>query len=115
MSKTFAHMTCNNNYQVITGHDIKTKDATSTPQESPLAYTTSEIELVIPSNAVEIVMRASTDIRIKTETGASDYFVLPADTTMVFGVAKRADAGESLYFIRDASNGTLNFYFVTVE
>ena len=59
-------------------------------------------------------MRPSTDIRVKNATGAADYYVLPADTTEVFGVAKIADAGGSVFFIRDSANGTLNFRFITL-
>ena len=108
--KTYAHTTCNNRYKVETGNNFTMSDNTGTPQTSPLAYSTTEIELKVPDNAVEIVMRPTTDIRVKTSTGASDYYVLQAGTTEVFWVAEL----DSIFFIRDAAGGVLNFRFITL-
>ena len=111
MAKTYAHTTCENHYQVMTWSRFQTTDGSWTPKASPLAYTTSEVELKFPTNAVEVVLYASTDIRIKETSGGTSYYVLPANQVEVIQGAKLAEADGSIYFIRDSANGTVNFRF----
>lgn len=99
-----------NNTPIMTGTGILTQDATGTPQTSPLAYTTGVVTIAIPENAAEMVFRASTDIRVSNVSDVSTYFVVPAGANWVIGLART----DTLYFQRDATSGTLNFYFVTV-
>lgn len=98
------------NHAIQVASTFLLQDATGTPQVSPLAYTTGEINLVVPSNAMELVIRATTDLRIKTTTSGTPYYVLPANTAQSFPV----NGLSSVYFIRDSASGTANFYFTTL-
>jgi|TARA_Y100000310_G_C20699561_1_gene828481 hypothetical protein len=111
MAKNFGSLPREDNQNAIpVGRALETSDITGTPQVSPLAYTTGEINLAIPTNAVEIVMRPSTDIRVAEAASSTPYYVVSAGTTHIFPVGGL----DNIYFIRDSANGTLNFYFVTV-
>lgn len=111
MAKDFATLhRDDNNIPIVTGCAFATQDSSGTPKTSPLAYSSSEIAITVPSNAAELVLLPSTAMRISEVTGMARYYVIPASTTLAFGVTRM----DTVYIKRDASDGTLNFYFITV-
>jgi|ETNvirenome_6_85_1030632.scaffolds.fasta_scaffold01699_8 hypothetical protein len=102
-----------NGPRIHTGSSISTSDATTVAQDSPLAYTTANLTLAIPTNAAEVSLRPSTDLRVSANSdpaGGDSYFVMEAGERIVIGVANIAN----LYVAGNASAGTLQFYFITV-
>lgn len=99
-----------NHEQIPTGCSILTHDSTGSPNNSPLSYSDSVINISIPVNAAEFVLKPSTDLRISENPAMSTYFVIGAGTVQAIGVARM----DNIYIIRDSADGTLNFYFVTV-
>jgi hypothetical protein len=83
---------------------------TPTPLNSPLAYLAATITLVPPDNAVRLVLIPSTALRISDDPGMARYYVVSA------GVETHVDVTlmSSVYILRDAVSGTLNFQFATV-
>ena len=86
-----------------------------TPQTSPLAYSNTTITIAIPTNAAEIHMRPSTDMRVSSTdntdpSSGGPYFVIPGGVMQPFGVS----GIDNIYIVRDTADGTLNFFFVTV-
>jgi len=109
MSKSYSNLAKDGSARVIqVATSIQTSDATGTPQTSPLAYTTALITaLTIPTRAAEIVLKPSTDLKVSEDSTMTSYFVILANTTQVFPLA-RAD---NFYVQGNSSDGTLNFYF----
>jgi len=99
-----------NQVEIPTGTSIQTFDATASSQDSPLAVSNSVITIAIPTNAAEIVFKPSAAMRVSEVVGMGTYFVVAADVTHAFGVARM----DNIYVIRDSGDLTLNFYFVLV-
>jgi hypothetical protein len=96
---------------VMTAKGFKTTDASGTPKASPLSVTTSESEIVFPSNAVELVIvNTSQDLRIYESTGSSSYCVLPANTGEVIQMGE----GGSVFLKGDSATAVVQFYFRTL-
>ena len=89
------------------------QDATpSTTIKSPLAVSSTEIDMVVPVNAVTIVCSpVGADVRVANTdagTATAPYRVIKDGTTLSLPVANMTD----LHFLRDAStNLTLHFHF----
>jgi hypothetical protein len=94
--------------QAATG--FVTRDGTATPLNSPLAYLTTTLSLTVPDNAVRLVLTPSTALRISDDPGMARYYVVPAGVEASFDVTLMS----SVYILRDAVSGTLNFQFATV-
>jgi hypothetical protein len=109
MSKIFKNLAKDGSARVIqVASEIKTEDATSTPQESPLAYTASTaIIIAIPTNAAELIINPSTNLRVSEESDLASYFVVDASAFHVIPVGRM----DSVYIKGDSADGTLNFYF----
>lgn len=99
-----------NKESMQTGTGILTTDISGTPKTSPLAYSSTILTIAIPENAAEVVFKPSTAMRVSEASNMSTYYVISAGTTHAFGVSRT----DNLYVVRDAGDGTLNFYFVTV-
>jgi len=86
-----------------------TQDATATPQTSPLTVSSTEIDIVVPNKAVEmIIVFTDQPFRISEVTGMARYFVLPAGYSHTLQVA----AATHVYLKRDtSSDATVQFYF----
>lgn len=99
-----------NENPINVGSAIETSDASGTPKDSPLAYSSSVITLSVPANAAEIVVRPTTDMRISEASNAATYYTVLAGTIHTFPLGRM----ENVYIVRDASDGTVHFYFITV-
>lgn len=112
MSKSYSNLCKDGSARVMqVASSIKTEDATSTPQESPLAYTTASVlTLTIPSDAAELIINPSTNLRVSEETAMGSYFVADASAFHVIPVGRT----DYIYIKGDAADGTLNFYFHVV-
>jgi len=89
--------------------NFSTQDATATPQTSPLTVSSTEIDLVVPNKAAELII-VFTDqaFRISEVTGMARYFVLPAGYSHTLQVA----GATHVYLKRDGtSDATVQFYF----
>lgn len=96
--------------QVASG--FQTKDGTGTPQTSPLTVSTTEIELVVPDGAAELVITVTdNDLAVAEATGliaAGQYVLIPGNTGEVIQVAR----GDSIFLKRaGASDCAVNFMF----
>ena len=97
--------------QVHTGNSVRMVDASGTPKESPYSFDTSIASISVPSDAAEVVLRPSVDMRVGVDDDLSDgYFVIPANVPYPFGLADE----DTLYFRGDTESGVLNFYFVII-
>jgi hypothetical protein len=95
--------------QTATG--FVTEDATApTPISSPLPYLTTIITLVVPANAVQLMMTPSTTLRVSEDPEMDRYCLVASGTQASFDVA----ALENVYIMGYASPGTVNFRFTTV-
>lgn len=99
-----------NRVPIMTGSGILTADATSSPQNSPLAITTGVTTIVVPPNAVEMVVIPSVAMRISEDAGMSTYFVLPASASWGIPLGNT----DQIYLRSDSGSGTLQFCFITV-
>lgn len=111
MARTYSNLARDASNAVIqAGNSFQTSDATASPNTSPLSYTGSVTTLVVPINALELVLTPSTALRISELVAMGTYNVISAGTTMAFGVAGMS----KVYIKQDSANGTLQFYFVIV-
>ena len=109
--KNFGALRKDSNHESIPfGGAFVTQDATGTPKTSPLAYSSSVITLTVPANAVKLVVLPTTDMRISDVSNAATYDVVPANTRETYDVANMS----AVYIVRDASDGSLRFRFITV-
>lgn len=100
-----------NRVPIQTANGFVTQDADSpAAQTSPLAYSDTEIEIVVPANAAEVVFFPSTDMRVSEVTGMAHYYKLKGGSVEAFGVADT----DSIYVVRDSADGVLNFRFLTI-
>lgn len=111
MARTYGNLATDaSNKAIQAGNSIQTSDATASPNNSPLAFTSAVTTLVVPINALELVVTPSTALQVSELVAMGTYNVISAGTTMAFGVA-----GMSKFYIKaDSSSGTLQFYFVIV-
>jgi hypothetical protein len=86
------------------------RDASATPLNPPLAYLTTTITLVVPDNAVRLVLTPSTALRASDDAAMSRYYTVPAGVESSFDVTLM----QNVYVLRDTASGTLNFQFATV-
>ena len=111
MSKSYSNISKDGSARVMqVASAIKTEDATSTPQESPLAYTTAVTTIEIPTNAAEFNLNPSTSLRVSEEVAMGSYFVIDAGSWHTIPVGKT----DTLYIAGDSASGTLQFYFHTI-
>src|SRR5690349_7150145 len=115
MAKDFSRLKRDDNQvPLMTGTHIQCFDETSgTALKSPLTYTNLAItDLVIPSNAAEVVLLPSVATRVSEDADmSSGYYVQPASTIQAYGVAGM----DHIYLLGDAASGVLQFYFVLVK
>jgi len=114
MAKTYNHSLDLNYRPVMTGNSFSTQDISGTPKVSPLAYSSTEIAIAVPANAVMLLLTPSTALRISEITGMARYYTLSANSSVGLWVAGLANSGGSLYIKRDSADWTLNFMFVTL-
>ncbi len=92
--------------QVASG--IATQDATTVAQTSPLAYTAAAIiTIAVPTNAAELILKPSTDLRISEQSTMVRYYVMDGGSEKVVPLGRT----DNLYIKGDSASGTLNFYF----
>lgn len=106
-----------NHKPIQVASQIITQDGTGTPQESPLTVSSVVLELVIPTNADVLYIRAAVaDIRYgdnATLDGTADdgYGLIPAGTALRIPCAD----GTSVHVLRDAAvDATAYFHFETL-
>ena len=109
--------------QDANGHDIQApskwvaQDATGTPNKSPLTVSSTEIDIIVPEDAVTMVLSpVGADLRVAVADGgtaAAPYRVIKDGTTVPIPVANVSGTGAAgVFLLRDAStNVTLHFHF----
>ena len=110
MAKTYGYMQSDATQNKLhTATAFSTQDDTGTPQASPLTVSSSEIDIVVPENAAELVIvNTDQDLRVSEVTGMARYFVLPVDQSLVLQVSNT----DNVYLKRDGSSDcTVQFYF----
>jgi hypothetical protein len=96
------------------------EDATGTTIKSPKTVSSTEIDLIVPANAVNFICKpVGADVRIAITDGgtaAAPYYVVKDGTLEVFPVSWVAGNGAtSIFLLRDASTDvTLHFRFELV-
>ncbi len=105
-------------YKIPVPSKFMCEDGADTPETSPVDVSSSEIELVIPDQAVELVFSyASQDVRIATATGetATKYTLIPSGSgEKIFGITdlnsvfllRNDDADSEVYFHFNLLSGT---------
>lgn len=88
-----------------------TQDISDTPKTSPLAYTNSVIAIKVPNDAVSVTFMPTTDLRVSNIALATTYDVIKANTKETIGCHWMTN----IYIIRDSSDGSLNFKFLTLN
>lgn len=97
-----------NDVSIPVATSFQFRDATATPQESPLALTDSITTIAVPTNAAEFVIIPAVAIRIGVDSSlANGYAVIPANTPFTYGCART----RSIYVRDNGTNGNLNFWF----
>lgn len=112
MAKTGSKLTNNitreaSSIGVQAGGSFVVADVTGSPQTSPLSYTTGVITIVVPDNAIEMIVSPSTDIRVSDTAGVATYDIVRAGTKESIPCASM----QNIYFQRDAASGTLLYRF----
>ncbi|HEX5348521.1 MAG TPA: hypothetical protein VFW64_15675 [Pseudonocardiaceae bacterium] len=93
-----------------TANAFSTKDAAApSPNRSPLNYGINIIALVIPGNAVQLVLAPSTTLRVSEDPEMNSYCLIASGTIASFDVA----SVENVFIQQYASAGTVNFRFTT--
>ena len=93
------------------------EDATGTTIKSPKTVSSTEIDLIVPANAVRFVVHATgADLRIAITdagTASAPYYVLKDGATEAFPCAAYAGSGAAaIFLLRDASTDvTTHFHF----
>ena len=102
-----------NNVPVHVARGFVTTDNSGTPKTSPLSVTTTEVSIVVPSNAVElIIVNTSQALRVSETSGgtATSYFLIAAGSGEVIQMGE----GGTLYIRADSITSTVQFYFRTI-
>lgn len=92
------------------GGSFQTSDATGTPQNSPLSYTTGVITIAVPDNAVELILNPTTDLRVSELLAMTTYDIVIGGSKESIPVARMSN----VYVKRDSASGTLNFRFTII-
>jgi hypothetical protein len=88
-----------------------TQDGTApAPNQSPLAYGTTIIALVVPGNAVKLALTPTTTLRVSEDPEMTRYCLVATGIQASFDVAQLPN----VYIAQYASPGTLQFRFATV-
>ncbi|OQY38547.1 MAG: hypothetical protein B6226_03510 [Candidatus Cloacimonetes bacterium 4572_65] len=98
------------NGQIQIGSKFQTSDGTTpTANDSPFTYTTATSTIVVPTNAFEIILAPSSDLRVSESSDVSTYDLIESGTKESLGVAGLTDS--KLYIKGDTAGGTLYFRF----
>ncbi len=92
--------------QIASGF-FTTDNTAGTAMSSPKAYGTATIPLVVPPNAVELILNPSTDLRVSDVSNLLSYDVIAATSKEAIGCAKMG----TVYIKQDSTSGTVNFRF----
>ncbi len=88
------------------GSQMYTQDATGTPVTSPVTVNTTKT-LVVPSNAVQITVRSTTnDVQVSEDSTQTAYFTVPHDTLQTFDCARMANI-----YLKTGGSTVVNFFF----
>lgn len=97
------------------------EDATGTPNQSPLAITTTPIALLVPNGAVKLIITGSVAFRVSDQAALNTtkpYYVQPASTPLeipcVTPNTDPLDTSGTIWIAADSTSGTVNFFFECV-
>lgn len=92
---------------------LSTLDGTGTPQQSPIAVSSSEVEVVVPDYGAEVIIHTNQDIWIDNKTGVSSSQggKLIADVYLKLSV----EPGSSLFLVRDSADATVSLFWQNLE
>jgi hypothetical protein len=108
MAKNYGSFAKDKNQVVIDiGTKFTTSDATSSPQNSPLAITTAVTTIAVPTDAAEMVIMGTVALRVSEIVGMTTYDFIPANQREVIPVARM----DNVYIKADSTTGSLNFRF----
>ena len=100
-----------NNIPLQKGTNFTTADGTDTPQQSPITVSSSEVELVAPDKAAQLVIRTvDEDIYIDSATGVADDqgFILKATDGFISLDIKE---GNSVFLVRSSADAEVHFFY----
>lgn len=95
---------------IQTAANFRTSDSSVTPKVSPLAYSSAIITLSVPDEAVQLILKPSTDLRVSEDAAMTRYYVITGGAAEAFSVALQ----QNVYIRRDSADGTVNFRFSEV-
>lgn len=87
-----------------------TRDASGTPKNSPQPYSSTVIALVIPDDAVHLILSPTTDLRISEDPAMVSFDVILAGAKESLPVTLMS----TVYLRRDAVDGVVYFRFAKV-
>jgi len=111
-SSNFGGLTNDANRNAMTGAvgaGIQTQDNTGTPITSPATVTTGTT-LVVPLNAISLVLYTSAALRVSEVSSYASYFVVPTANSISIDVSRMAN----VYLKQDSGSCTVQFFFVVV-
>ena len=86
-------------------------DATATPLVSPLTLAnTNTTSIVIPSDAVEVVLYSNNNLKVGVVSDLASYYTLQANIAEVFPVSLI----NTLYIATTSAGSIVNFRFINV-
>lgn len=91
------------------GGVLLTRDATGTPQNSPLTVNTTAT-LIVPQNAVQVTLVSVTNaVQVSEDSTQTAYFSLPAGVPWTFDCARMANV-----YLKTSGSTVVSFVFNTV-
>lgn len=87
-----------------------TQDASDPPKTSPLPYTSVIITLVMPADAVQLILAPTTDLRVSDDPAMGRYDLVTAGSKEAFPVALLTN----VYLRRNTIDGAVHFRFARV-
>jgi hypothetical protein len=93
----------------VLGNRMNTRDATGTPQNSPLTVNTTAT-IVVPQNAAQIIICSVTNaVQVSEDSTQTSYFSLPAGVPWPFDVADQQNV-----YLKTSGSTVVSFYFTQI-
>lgn len=93
----------------VLGNSMQTRDATTSPVESPVTVNT-QTTLTVPQNAAQVTIVSTTNaVQVSEDSSQTDYFLLPAGLPWTFDVARQQNV-----YLKTSGSTAVNFYFTII-
>lgn len=106
----FGNLPSDGKSSIQVGNGFVTADATGSPNNSPLVYTSSVTTILVPQGAIQMSLLPTTDLRISEVVAMSTYDLIKANTKEIVPCAGL----KTMYIKEDASDGSVYFKFIFV-